>query len=117
MIAFPAGVEIVVFHTPVRFGCGIDGMCRLCRSVLKREPMSRAYFLFINRAEEQIRILWYDGQGFLLATKRLSKGRFRHWPKASDSAESIVTFFEAQHFLSDGKMSEAQCRKVWKKIA
>ncbi len=66
MISFPSHSDIVLFHTPVSFGCGIDGMCRYCRILLRRELMERAYFLFINRSREQVRVFWYDGQGFSL---------------------------------------------------
>jgi hypothetical protein len=37
-------------------------------------------------------LLAYDGQGFWLATKRLSKGRFKWWPSGSEPgwlAESV----------------------------
>jgi transposase len=35
--------------------------------------------------------LVYDGQGFWLATKRLSKGRFRWWPQVAEQGAEEAT--------------------------
>jgi transposase len=114
MIAFPANADIVVVHTPVSFGCGIDGMKRYCQLVLKQEPIERAYFLFINKKGDQQRTLWFDGQGFSLCTKRLSTGRFRNWPKRTDKISSLVSFFEASTLLAGGNPSVSGFTSIWK---
>jgi hypothetical protein len=44
-------------------------------------------FVFRSRRITAIRILVYDGQGFWLAQKRLSKGRFRWWPEGRNTRE------------------------------
>lgn len=116
MISFPAQSEIVLVHNPVSFSCGIDGMCRYCRIILNREPMQRGYFLFINKSRQQMRVIWYDGQGFLLCTKRLSVGIFRHWPKAASSFETIVSFFEAHVLLAGGDIGSNKFHPEWKKV-
>lgn len=117
MISFPANTEIVLIHNAISFACGIDGMCRYCRIILSREPMNRAYFLFINKRHEQMRVFWYDGQGFLLTTKRLSSGKFCHWPKSGSSAESIISFFQANVLLSGGDIHSINFHKQWKKVS
>lgn len=116
MIAFPANADIVVVHTPVSFACGIDGMSRCCRILLAREPMDRAYFLFVNRRLQQVRVLWYDGQGMCLFCKRLSMGKLRYWPKAGESVSSIVAFFEAQVLIGGGDPRFTEGAQIWKKI-
>jgi hypothetical protein len=37
-----------------------------------------------------IRLLCYDGQGYYLAQKRLSKGRFTWWPESTSAAKQLV---------------------------
>jgi transposase len=54
---------------------GIDGLVQLCRERLLADPFSGCVFVFRSRRATSIRILSYDGQGFWLAQKRLSKGR------------------------------------------
>ena len=56
---------------------GIDRIAQLCREKLNADPFSGHLFIFRSRRGTSIRILQFDGQGFWLATKRLSKGRFK----------------------------------------
>jgi len=55
---------------------GIDSLVQLCRERLGTDPFSGCLFVFRSRSATSIRVLAYDGQGFWLAQKRLSKGRF-----------------------------------------
>ena len=66
---------------------GIDSLAQLCREKLDADPFSGCLFIFRSRSAKAIRILAYDGQGFWLATKRLSKGRFRWWPTGREAAK------------------------------
>ena len=81
MIALSAESKILVATEPADFRKGIDGIAALCRGVLKQNARSGAFFVFINRSKTMIRILAYDGNGFWLMTKRLSKGKFQDWPR------------------------------------
>jgi transposase len=116
MVAFPANAELVVVHSPVSFACGIDEMCRCCRVILNREPMERAYFLFINKRRDKVRVLWYDGQGFVLCMKRLSRGTFRNWPKPGECFTSMATFFQAHSLIAGGEMASNKQMPLWKTI-
>lgn len=88
---------------------------RYCRIILKKEPLGQAYFMFINKGKEQIRVLWYDGQGFSLCSKRSSHGRFLYWPKDADELCSTLSFFDAQILFSGGDIKSVKSRKMWKK--
>ena len=49
-----------------------------------------ACFIFRQAAaDRRIKLLAYDGQGLWLATKRLSKGRFKWWPTGSEPAKTL----------------------------
>ncbi len=67
---------------------GIDSLAQLCRGKLDADPFSGCLFIFRSRSGNAIRILAYDGQGFWIATKRLSKGRFRWWPTGKRTGEN-----------------------------
>ena len=72
-----------------------------CRQVLASDPMSGAWFVFINRARTMIRVLVYDGSGFWLMTKRLSTGRFQGWPTGQEAispmaAKTLMQVLQAQ---------------------
>lgn len=80
MIQLTAQTKILLASTPADFRCGIDGLAALCRLQLKQDPNCGTLFVFINRSKTMIRALTYDGSGFWLMTKRLSKGKFTRWP-------------------------------------
>jgi len=57
----------------------------------------------------------FDGQGFWLATKRLSRGRFRWWP-AGDEATRVLQAHQAQLLLAAGN-PETEAAPVWRKVS
>jgi hypothetical protein len=73
-------VRIRVAIEPVDLRKGVDGLADLCREKLAADPFSGCLFVFRGRRAKAIKVLQYDGQGFVLAQKRLSKGKFRWWP-------------------------------------
>ncbi len=80
---------------------GIDSLAQLCREKSNSDPFSGCLFIFRNRSARAIRILAYDGQGFWLSTKRLSKGRFRWWPTGAEAGRSLRAH-QAQMLLAGG---------------
>jgi hypothetical protein len=69
---------------------GIDSLAQLCREKLDADPFSGCLFIFRSRRDTAIKLLAYDGQGFWLVTKRLSKGRFKWCPPVLSLRESCV---------------------------
>ena len=84
MIQITPTMRILVAIEPVDLRKGIDGLAQLCREKLAADPFSGCLFMFRSRRGTAIQILGYDGQGYWLAQKRLSKGRFGWWPEAVD---------------------------------
>lgn len=80
MIPVTQSSPIRVAVQPVDFRRQMDGLVAHCRQALQADPRSGTFFAFINRAKTMIRVLVYDGSGFWLMTKRLSRGKFTHWP-------------------------------------
>ena len=76
MIQITAHMPIVAAVEPVDFRKGIDGLAAVCRQKLESDPFCGAVFVFVNKSKTALRLLVYDGQGFWLCHKRLSKGRF-----------------------------------------
>jgi transposase len=68
---------------------GIDSLARLCQEKLQEDPFSGCVSVFRSRRGTAIRLLSYDGQGYWLAQKRLSKGRFIWWPEASEPTKPL----------------------------
>ena len=80
MIQITPQMRILLAVEPVDFRKGIDGLAGICK-LLDLDPFSGHLFVFRGRSGTSLRILTYDSQGYWLCQKRLSKGRFRWWPK------------------------------------
>lgn len=101
-------MRVLVAIAPVDFRCGIDGLAQLCRSVLNEDPMTGAVIVFRNRQRKAIKLLVYGGQGFWLAQKRLSQGRFRYWPGAPGEVVSTLWVHEFHVLISGGYPAQAK---------
>ena len=115
MIAVTAQTRIWVAREPADFRCGIDGLAKVCRTVLKSDPFSGALFVFRNRRSKSIKILGYNGTGFWLCQKRLSKGRFRWWPEGSQ-ATLILEAHQLQLLLAGGDPTAARGVAIWRQV-
>ena len=112
MIALTPQVRVLVATAPADFRCGIDGLARRVRQVLAETPMSGALFVFRNRRGTAIKLLAYDGQGFWLCQKRLSQGRFPHWP--SGAPGQVLAPQELAVLLAGGDWRAAAGEPVWR---
>ena len=116
MIQLTPHMRIILAVEPVDFRKGIDGLAGICRVVLKTDPFSGYLFVFMNRRKTAIKMLVYDGQGFWLCQKRLSKGRFR-WHPDKDGKTGVSLFVhELQLLIWNGNPKSAQAAPFWKKI-
>jgi hypothetical protein len=83
--------RILLGIEPADFRCGIDGFSARCRLHLGANPQSGALYMFIDRNKTMIRALRFDGTGFWLMTKRLSKGKFQQRPSPKHPKLHSVT--------------------------
>ena len=84
MIRLTHDTPILIAVEPANFRSGIDGFAALTRERLGHDPRDGTLYVYTNRARTMIRALVYDGSGFWLMTKRLSRGRFGHWPRSHE---------------------------------
>lgn len=117
MMQLSAQTRILVCIEPADFRRGIDGLARLCRERLSSDPMSGAVFVFRNRRATAVKLLTYDGQGFWLCQKRLSSGKFRHWPAGAGRVERALLAHELQVLLAAGNPAATQAAPQWRRVA
>jgi transposase len=109
-------MRILLAVEAVDFRKGIDGLARVCRDILESDPFSGYVFVFMNRRKTAIKILMYDGQGFWLCQKRLSKGRFQWWPDQSDDSLLSLAVHELQLLIWNGNPRRAYVAPLWRPI-
>ena len=79
MIPVPTGVRVwlATGHTDMRKG--FASLSLQVQEVLRRDPLCGHLFCFRGRRGNLMKVIWHDGQGACLFTKRLERGRFL-WP-------------------------------------
>ncbi|HTP77419.1 MAG TPA: IS66 family insertion sequence element accessory protein TnpB [Rhizomicrobium sp.] len=89
MMLVPPSVKIhlALGYTDMRKG--FDGLSVLVQQVLQRDPFSGHMFVFRGRNATLMKVLYWDGNGLCLFSKRLERGRFV-WPSVSDRGGTIV---------------------------
>lgn len=116
MIQLAPQMRLLVAVEPADFRCGIDGLARVCRELLNADPFSGTVFVFRNRGATAIKILAYDGQGFWLCQKRLSKGRFRHWPGRVGVVKQELLAHELAVLLAGGHPEWTGAAPQWRRV-
>ena len=82
----PVRVWLATGHTDMRRG--FPSLALLVQETLKVDPFTGHLFVFRGKRGDLIKIIWHDGQGACLFSKRLERGRFI-WPTPSEGAVSI----------------------------
>jgi transposase len=92
MIPVPASTRVWLAAGVTDMRKGFNGLSALAEKVLEQDPFCGHLFVFRGRRGDLLKMIWFDGQGACLFSKRLEKGRFV-WPSA---AQGKVTLTPAQ---------------------
>jgi len=76
MISLSASIRYYLYREAADMRKGPDSLCGLVREYMKKDPLSGAIFIFINRRGNQLKLLHWEGDGFGLYCKRLQEGQF-----------------------------------------
>jgi transposase len=77
MLGLPPSVRIHFATDVVDMRNGIDGLRAIVDGVLKKDPYEGHLFVFVGKARDKVKILFWDRGGFVLYLKRLERGRFQ----------------------------------------
>lgn len=83
MIPVPAQSKVWLAAGVTDMRKGFNGLSALAQTVLKEDPHSGHLFVFRGRRGDLLKVIWWDGQGACLFSKRLEKGRFV-WPSVKE---------------------------------
>jgi transposase len=102
MLSFSGSLKILVALEPCDMRKGFNGLYGLVGDRLGEDPRTGALFVFINRRHTRLKILYFDGTGLWVLTKRLEKGTFS-WPRSVEGHSGKLKLSpEALAMLTDG---------------
>ncbi|MEE8056852.1 MAG: IS66 family insertion sequence element accessory protein TnpB [Pseudomonadales bacterium] len=71
-------VKIWLYAKPTDMRRSFTGLTAMAKNLMNEDPLSGNFFVFINRRQTQIKILYFDRSGFCIWAKRLEQGRFNY---------------------------------------
>ena len=89
MIEAPANTLIWIAAGLTDLRRGFTGLSALVQTKLEKSPMSGQVFIFRGRRGDLVKLIWFDGDGLCLFSKRLERGKFV-WPQASEGVVSLT---------------------------
>ena len=101
MISFDAIQNIYLVQGATDLRKGIDGYASIVQDRCKLDPYENSLFLFMNRQNNKLKCLYWDGNGFWLLYKRLDEGTFK-WLKSSVDNPSVEITHQQLRWLLDG---------------
>ena len=85
-IAVAENIYIACGYTDMRKS--IDGLAAVVQQQFHLDPFSKSLFLFCGKRRDRIKVLFWEGDGFVLLYKRLENGNFK-WPRTKDEVKPI----------------------------
>jgi transposase len=91
---------------------GFDGLYGMARDRLGIDPLSGHLFVFCNGRRNRLKVLYWDGSGLWICSKRLEKGRFS-WPAQGDDQGRVRMSSEELRLLVGGIELSRSRKKEW----
>jgi len=102
MLSFSGSLKVLVALEACDMRKGFNGLHALAAERLGEDPRQGALLVFSNRRHTRIKILYWDGTGLWVLSKRLEKGTFS-WPKVVEAGTTKLCLrAEALAMLTDG---------------
>src|ERR1700730_7174601 len=73
MIGPPSNTQIWIAAGVTDLRRGFDGLSGLVQNKLEKSPLSGQVFIFRGRRGDLVKLIWFDGDGLCLFSKRLEE--------------------------------------------
>ena len=85
----PASVRIFVCTEPVDMRRSFDGLALAARERLGLDPQQGGLFVFANKSNNRLKVLWFDRNGYCILYERLHRAVFRLPRAGTDGSRSV----------------------------
>jgi transposase len=114
MLSFRSGVRIYISTEPTDMRKGFDGLSAIVENQWETSPLSGDLFVFSNRRQTLLKLIYWDGDGYAIWYKRLEQGTFRI-PRANDDGRVELTSAKLAMILEGIDISNTRNRKRYKR--
>lgn len=76
MLTTPGNARLFICQHPVNMRKSFEGLSTLVEQLFPGEILSGAFFIFLNRRKDHMKVLFWDSDGLVIWFKRLEKGSF-----------------------------------------
>src|SRR5699024_6953633 len=112
MLTFPRGVKLYLANEPTDLRKSFNGLSMLAEHHFGLDVMTGHLFIFINRRGNQVRIIFWDRDGFCIVAKRLERGTFRRVKRGADGATHVeISAVDLAHLLEGIEVREVRRSK------
>lgn len=91
MITIPGNARLFLCQSPMNMRKSFEGLSATVEQLFPGELLTGAFFIFLNRRKDHIKVLFWDNDGFVIWFKRLEKGSFP-WKWGSPASLDRRTF-------------------------
>jgi transposase len=89
MLSLSPAIRIFVHAVPTDMRKHFNGLAAIVAHSFAMDVLRGDYFVFLNRAQNRCKILYWDRDGLVVWAKRLERGRFQ-LPASRDAASLTI---------------------------
>lgn len=91
MLTLPGNARLFLCQQPMSMRKSFEGLSAAIEQLFPGELLSGAFFIFLNKRKDHLKVLLWDGDGFAIYFKRLEKGTYL-WKWGTPPAIDRKTF-------------------------
>ncbi|SDE99745.1 transposase [Paracoccus isoporae] len=89
MIPVPANTRVWLAAGVTDMRTGFPSLAAQAEAVLQQDAFAGHPFMFRGRRGDLVKVIWWDGQGACMFTKRLERGHLA-WPSAKEGKVALT---------------------------
>lgn len=102
-------LQIYIYQNPIDMRCGFHKLTAFVKSAYDMQTLLNGHvFVFFGKNRHRLKIIFFDGSGLLLISKRIEKGRFMWIQECEFSTVTLSELEQLLHgsVLRKGKLGE-----------